>query len=134
MIPRRNWRGFPRSNGRSDSHKLSLQGASGRDLSLLRRRVEEMEEVQDQARVAVEKLSEAVDKLRAPALRLAPAATPAQTARARLRQPAPITFAASIPNCPRPRWKRARAFCSTKPFAVTDSFGFDKNGPVVKIV
>src|SRR5437867_10265201 len=36
------------------SHKLSLQGASGRDLSLLRRRVEEMEEVQDQARVAVE--------------------------------------------------------------------------------
>src|SRR5207247_2268800 len=33
-------------------------------------RIEEMEELQDQARTAVEKLSEAVDKLRAPALRL----------------------------------------------------------------
>ena len=35
------------------------------DMALLRRRVEEMEEMQDEARNAVEKLSEAVDKLRA---------------------------------------------------------------------
>jgi len=47
-----------------------MQGAIPADMTLLRRRIEEMEEMQDQARSAVEKLSEAVDKLRAPALRL----------------------------------------------------------------
>ena len=52
------------------SHKLVMQGAIPADMTLLRRRIEEMEEMQDQARTAVEKLSEAVDKLRAPALRL----------------------------------------------------------------
>ena len=51
-------------------HKLAMQGAIPPDVTLLRRRIEEMEELQDQARNAVEKLSEAVDKLRAPALRL----------------------------------------------------------------
>ena len=52
------------------SHKMAMQGSVSPDLVVLRRRVEEMEEMQDQARNAVEKLSEAVDKLRAPALRL----------------------------------------------------------------
>ena len=52
------------------AHKMALQGSVPPDVTMLRRRVEEMEELQDQARNAVEKLSEAVDKLRAPALRL----------------------------------------------------------------
>ena len=52
------------------SHKLAVQAYLPSDLARLRRRVEEMEENQDQARAAVEKLSEAVDKPRAPALRL----------------------------------------------------------------
>ena len=39
-------------------------------MPLLRHRIVEMEELQDQARAAVEKLSDAVEKLRAPALRL----------------------------------------------------------------
>ena len=52
------------------SHRMAMQGVVPPDIMLLRRRIEEMEELQDQARNAVEKLSEAVDKLRAPALRL----------------------------------------------------------------
>ena len=52
------------------SHRLAIQGQVSPDMMLLRHRVSEMEETQDQARTAIEKLSEAVDKLRAPALRL----------------------------------------------------------------
>src|SRR5215475_8544393 len=49
--------------------ELATEG-SAPSMSLLRHRIVEMEELQDQARTAVEKLSEAVEKLRAPALRL----------------------------------------------------------------
>ena len=42
------------------SHKLAVQGALPSDMSILRRRVEEMEDMQDQARTAVEKLSEGI--------------------------------------------------------------------------
>ena len=52
------------------SHKVVLDAPISQELLSLRRRVAEMEEIQDQARAAVEKLSDAVEKLRAPALRL----------------------------------------------------------------
>ena len=43
------------------THKMAMQGLVPPDVTLLRRRISEMEELQDQARNAVEKLSEAVD-------------------------------------------------------------------------
>ena len=49
---------------------MAVQGAVSPTMRTLRHRIVEMEEVQEQARTAVEKLSEAVEKLRAPALRL----------------------------------------------------------------
>ena len=48
--------------------ELATQG-SAPSMASLRRRIVEMEEMQDQARAAVEKLTETVEKLRAPALR-----------------------------------------------------------------
>ena len=50
--------------------RLDFMGVPSQDHLLLRQRVEEMEEVQDQAREALEKLSHALEKLRAPALRI----------------------------------------------------------------
>lgn len=50
--------------------RLDFMGVPSHDHLVLRRRVEEMEEVQDQARDALEKLGEALEKLRAPALRI----------------------------------------------------------------
>ena len=50
--------------------RLRQLGVDASDLLRLRNRVEEIEEMSDQARVAVEQLSAAVDKLRSPALRL----------------------------------------------------------------
>ena len=52
------------------SHRSVMEAPISQELLTLRHRVSEMEELQDQARIAVEKLGEAVDKLRAPALRL----------------------------------------------------------------
>ena len=49
--------------------ELATQGAAP-SMPLLRSRIVEMEEMQDQARLALEKLNDAVEKLRAPALRL----------------------------------------------------------------
>src|SRR5688500_5155345 len=50
--------------------RLRQLGVDTSDLLLLRRRVAEIEEMNDQARGAIEQLSTAVDKLRSPALRL----------------------------------------------------------------
>ena len=50
--------------------RLRQLGVDTSDLLLLRNRVEEIEEMNDQARSAIEQLSAAVDKLRSPALRL----------------------------------------------------------------
>jgi hypothetical protein len=50
--------------------RLRQLGVDASDLMMLRNRVEEIEEMNDQARAAVEQLSAAVDKLRSPALRL----------------------------------------------------------------
>src|SRR5579883_1893192 len=50
--------------------RLGQKGEPPPDLGLLRERVAEMEEMQDEARSAVEQLSAAVDKLRSPALRI----------------------------------------------------------------
>jgi proteasome-associated ATPase len=116
------------------SHKLSLQGASGRDLSLLRRRVEEMEEVQDQARVAVEKLSEAVDKLRAPALRLGTLLQRLPKQRALVCVNGTDYICSVDPQLPEASLETGTRVLLNEAFAVTDSFGFDKNGPVVKVV
>src|ERR1051325_4048256 len=116
------------------SHKLSLQGASGKDLSLLRRRVEEMEEVQDQARVAVEKLSEAVDKLRAPALRLGTLLQRLPKQRALVCVNGTDYICSVDPQLPEASLETGTRVLLNEAFAVTDSFGFDKNGPVVKIV
>ena len=50
--------------------RVDFMGVPSQDHLLLRRRVEEMEEIQDHAREALEKLSAALDKLRSPALRV----------------------------------------------------------------
>ena len=52
------------------TQEMAAQGAISPTMRTLRHRIVEMEEVQEQARTAVEKLSEALEKLRAPALRL----------------------------------------------------------------
>src|SRR5881296_4629034 len=116
------------------SHKLVMQGAIPADMTLLRRRIEEMEEMQDQARSAVEKLSEAVDKLRAPALRLGTLLQKLPKGRALVCVNATDYVCSVDPSVPEVSLETGNRVLLNEAFAVTDCFGFDKNGPVVKIV
>jgi len=116
------------------SHKLVMQGAMPSDMTLLRRRVEEMEELQDQARAAVEKLSEAVDKLRAPALRLGTLLQKLAKARALVCVNGTDYVCSVDPSLPEVSLETGTRVLLNEAFAVTDAFGFDKNGPVVRIV
>ena len=115
------------------SHKLAVQGALPSDMSILRRRVEEMEDMQDQARSAVEKLSEAVDKLRAPALRLGTLMQKLPKGRALVCVNGTDYVCSVDPSLPEVSLETGTRVLLNEAFAVTDSFGFDKNGPVVKI-
>jgi proteasome-associated ATPase len=110
-----------------------MQGALPSDMSLLRRRVQEMEEMQDEARTAVEKLSEAVDKLRAPALRLGTLLSKLAKGRALVCVGGTDYVCSVDPSLPEVQLETGTRVLLNEAFAVTDSFGFDKNGPVVRI-
>ncbi len=116
------------------SHRMAMQGVVPPDIMLLRRRIEEMEELQDQARNAVEKLSEAVDKLRAPALRLGTLLQNLPQGRALVCVNGTDYVCNLDPAIPEGTLETGTRILLNEAFAVTDSFGFDKNGPVVKIV
>ena len=115
------------------SHKLAVQGMLPADMSLLRRRVEEMEDMNDQARTAVEKLSEAVDKLRAPALRLGTLLQKLPKSRALVCVNGTDYVCSVDPSLPDVSLETGARVLLNEAFAVTDAFGFDKNGPVVRI-
>lgn len=116
------------------SHKIAMQGPVPPDFLQLRRRIEEMEELQDQARNAVEKLSEAVDKLRAPALRLGTLLQKLPQSRALVCANGTDYVCNLDPAIPEATLDTGSRVLLNEAFAVTDSFGFDKNGPVVKII
>lgn len=116
------------------THRLAIQGGVPPDMPVLRQRVAEMEETQDQARHAIEKLSEAVDKLRAPALRLGTLLQKLPKARALVCVNGTDYVCSLDPQIPEVSLETGARVLLNEAFAVTDTFGFDKNGPVVKVV
>ncbi|MGH7957377.1 MAG: hypothetical protein ACREH8_10235, partial [Opitutaceae bacterium] len=112
--------------------RLRQLGVDTSDLLVLRNRVEEIEEMNDQARVAVEQLSAAVDKLRSPALRLG-------TLIQRINEERVLVCAGGTdyvcnvdPSLPEATLEIGARVLLNEAYAVTDTFGLDKNGPVVK--
>src|SRR5688500_14291566 len=113
--------------------RLRQLGVDPSDLLQLRRRVEEIEEMNDQARGAIEQLSAAVDKLRSPALRLG-------TLIQRINEERLLVCAGGTdyicnvdPALPEAALESGTRVLLNEAFAVTDLFGLDKNGPVVKV-
>src|SRR5881628_2270988 len=115
------------------AHRLVMQGAVPPDISVLRQRVAEMEETQDQARIAIEKLSDAVDKLRAPALRLGTLLQKLPKARALVCVNSTEYICSLDPSIPEVSLETGARVLLNEAFAVTDTFGFDRSGPVVKV-
>ena len=115
------------------SHRAAMLGPVPPDLVMLRRRVSEMEEIQDEARTAVEKLSETVDKLRSPALRLGTLLQQLENRRALVCANGTDYICNVDPSLPEASLETGSRVLLNEAFAVTDGFGFDKNGPVVRI-
>lgn len=113
--------------------RLRHLGVDTSDLHLLRTRVAELEEVQDQARAAVEQLSTVVDKLRAPALRLGTLIQRAGEERAFVCVGGTDYLCNVDPSLPDVALEVGTRVLLNEAYAVTDAFGLDKSGPVVKI-
>jgi proteasome-associated ATPase len=118
-----------------DLVRLRLQsiGVDGQDVRLLRDRVEELEEVQDEARGAIEKLTAAVEKLRAPALRLGTLIHRVGEDRGLVCVGGTDYVCNVDPDLPEAALAAGTRVLLNEAFAVTDSFGLDRSGPVVKI-
>jgi proteasome-associated ATPase len=113
--------------------RLRQLGVDTSDVMVLRNRVEEIEETNDQARVAVEQLTEAVDKLRSPALRLGTLIQRINEERALVCAGGTDYICNVDPSLPEAALESGTRVLLNEAFAVTDTFGLDKNGPVVKI-
>ena len=115
------------------SFRLRQLGVDVSDLLLLRRRVAEIEEMNDQARGAIEQLSTAVDKLRSPALRLGTLIQRISDERV-LACVGGTDYVCNVdPALPEAALEAGARVLLNEAFAVTDTFGLDRNGPVVKI-
>jgi proteasome-associated ATPase len=112
--------------------ELATQGTAP-SLATLRHRIVEMEELQDQARTTVEKLSDAVDKLRAPALRLGTLLQKLANGRALVCVNGTEYVCNLDPQVPEVSLETGTRVLLNEAFAVTDVFGFERNGPVVRI-
>ena len=112
--------------------ELATQG-SAPSMASLRRRIVEMEELQDQARTAVEKLTETVEKLRAPALRLGTLLQKLANDRVLVCVNGTEYVCNLDPAVPEVSLETGTRVLLNEAFAVTDVFGFEKNGPVVRI-
>jgi proteasome-associated ATPase len=102
-------------------------------LRLLRGRVEELESTNDEARAALEQLSDAVDKLRAPALRIATLIQKIGEKRALICVGGTDYVANLDPALPPTVLESGMRVLVNEAFVVTDCFGLDRSGPIVKI-
>jgi len=115
------------------SQKLAAQGMRSSDLRRLRDRVAEMEEMQDQARSAIEELGEAVDKLKSPALRIGTLLHRIDDERAMVCVNGTDYVCSVDPSLPQAALETGMRMLLNEAFAITDSFGVDKSGAVAKV-
>jgi proteasome-associated ATPase len=113
--------------------RLRSAGADGPDVGMLRSRVEELEELQEEARGAIEQLAAAVEKLRAPALRLGTLLQKVGEDRGLVCVGGTDYICNVDPSLPEAELSAGTRVLLNEAFAVTASYGLDKSGPVVKI-
>ncbi|MBI3192115.1 MAG: AAA family ATPase, partial [Pedosphaera parvula] len=113
--------------------KLPPRHSSLIDLVYLRERVAALEEMNDQAREAIEKLDEAVEKLRSPAFRVGTFLMPVQTDQAHVCISGTDYVCRVDPQIPLESLQAGQRVLCNEAFAVVQGLGFDRNGPIVRI-
>lgn len=113
--------------------KLPPRSPAMLDLVYLRERIASMEETSDEAREAVEKLSAIVDKLRSPAFRVGTFIAPVQSDQAHVCAGGTDYVCRVDPAIPLESIQVGQRVLLNEAFAVVQSLGFDRNGPVVRV-
>jgi proteasome-associated ATPase len=103
------------------------------DMVYLRERVAEMEEVNDQARQAIEKLDAVVEKLRAPAWRVGTFLMAVEPDKAHVCAGGTDYVCRLDPVIPLASLQVGQRVLLNEAFAVVQGLGFDRNGPIVRI-
>src|SRR3984885_1537204 len=115
------------------SGKLPPRHSSLMDLIYLRDRIAAMEEMNDQARQAIEKLDEIVEKLRSPAFRVGTFLMPVENDKAHVCIGGTDYVCRVDPKIPLNSLQMGQRVLCNEAFAVVQGLGFDKNGPIVRI-
>ncbi len=113
--------------------KLPARHTSLMDLVYLRERIASMEEMNDQAREAIEKLDEAVEKLRSPAFRAGTyvGIVPPDLAAVCVNG---VDYVCRVdPLVPIGSLQAGERVLCNEAFAVVRNLGFDRGGPVVRV-
>ena len=113
--------------------KLPPRHTALMDLVYLRDRVAEMEELNDQARQIIEKLDEAIEKLRSPAFRIGTFLGPVEPDKAHVCIGGSEYVCRVDPQIPLVSLQIGQRVLCNEAFAVIQGLGFDRNGPIVRI-
>ncbi|MBA4147717.1 MAG: AAA family ATPase [Verrucomicrobia bacterium] len=103
------------------------------DLVYLRDRIIELEEMNDQARQAIEKLDAIVEKLRSPAFRVGTFILPVEPDKCLVCVGGSDYVCRIDPQLPLASFQIGQRILCNEAFNVVQGLGFDKNGPIVRI-
>ncbi len=113
--------------------KLPAQHTSLMDLVYLRDRITSLEEMNDQARQALEKMDEIIEKLRSPAFRVGTFLMPVESDTAHVCIGGTDYVCRVDPRIPLNSLQLGQRVLCNEAFAIVQSLGFDRNGPIVRI-
>ncbi len=113
--------------------KLPPRHASIFDMVYLRERIAAMEEMNDQARAALEKMDAIIEKLRSPAFRVGTFLAPVDKDKAHVCLGGTDYVCRVDPAIPLASLQLGQRVLCNEAFAVVQGLGFDRNGPIVRV-
>jgi len=115
------------------SSKLPPRHSSLLDLVYLRERINGLEEMTFQAQQALEKMDEAIEKLRSPAFRIGTMIAAIEPDKAHVCVGGTDYVSRLDPQIPLSSLQVGQRLLLNEAFAVVQGLGFDRNGPIVRI-
>src|ERR1022692_2082326 len=111
--------------------KLPPRHSSIMDMVYLRDRIVEVEEINDQARQTIEKLDAIVEKLRSPAYRVGTFLMPLEPDKGHVCVGGTDYVCRLDPQMPLASLQVGQRVLLNEAFAIVQSLGFDRNGPIL---
>ena len=103
------------------------------DMVYMRERIASIEEMNDEARQAIEKMDAIIEKLRSPAFRVGTLLMPIQPDQAHICVAGTDYVCRIDPQIPLASLQVGQRVLLNEAFAVVQALGFDRNGPIVRI-